>query len=184
MDEFIVNFNVFGVGKTFEDWLKSDEDDGMTKAKDKAQGTRFRDLTDEELRTIEDGAIESNTKKATAFAIKVFTEWKSHQKDRLPVTTDPDTCSAEELHELLRRFYSTVRSAVGKPYSVATMTGIRASLNRHFSRLHLYADSEFTTSNRVFKSIKKTHRKNGQDKAKHHPHVNEADLKLLHESAA
>ncbi|KAK5874544.1 hypothetical protein PBY51_019481 [Eleginops maclovinus] len=70
MDKFIVIFNVFGVGKTFEDWLKSQEDDGMTKAKDKAQGTRFRDLTDEELRTIEDGALESNTKKATAFAIK------------------------------------------------------------------------------------------------------------------
>ena len=59
MDKFIVNFNIFGVGKTFEDWLKSDEDD-MTKEKDKAQGTRFRDLTDEELLTIEDGALESN----------------------------------------------------------------------------------------------------------------------------
>ena len=30
----------------------------------------------------------------------------------------------------------------------------------------------------------KTHRKNGQDKAKHHPHVTEADLKLLRESTA
>ena len=48
MDKFIVNFNVFRVGKTFEDWLKSDEDDGTTKAKDKAKDTRFRDLTDDE----------------------------------------------------------------------------------------------------------------------------------------
>jgi hypothetical protein len=39
--KFIVNFNVFGVGKTFEDWLKSDKADGMTKAKDKARGTRL-----------------------------------------------------------------------------------------------------------------------------------------------
>uniref|UniRef100_A0A8C9XGL7 ZMYM2-like/QRICH1 C-terminal domain-containing protein n=1 Tax=Sander lucioperca TaxID=283035 RepID=A0A8C9XGL7_SANLU len=178
------NFNIFGVGKTFEDWLKSNEDDGMTTEKDKSQGTRFRDLTDEELRTIEDGALEPNTKKATAFSIKVFTEWKSHQKDRLTVTSDPDTCSAEELNDLLRRFYATVQSAVGEPYSVAMMTAIRASLNRHFSRFSLYADSEFTTSNRVFKSIVKTHRKNGQDKAKHHPHVTEADLKLLRESTA
>ena len=48
MDKFIVNFNVFRVGKTFEDWLKSDEDDGTTKAKNKAKDTRFRDLTDDE----------------------------------------------------------------------------------------------------------------------------------------
>ena len=53
--------------------------------------------------------------------MKVFTEWKSQQKDRLTVTTDPDTCSAEELNDLLRRFYATVQSAVGEPYSVATI---------------------------------------------------------------
>ena len=35
MDEIDVKLYVFGVGKTFEDWLKSDEDDRMTKAKDK-----------------------------------------------------------------------------------------------------------------------------------------------------
>jgi hypothetical protein len=45
MDEFIVNFSVFGVGKTFEDWLKSDEDYGMTKAEDEAHGSRSRNLT-------------------------------------------------------------------------------------------------------------------------------------------
>ena len=109
---------------------------------------------------------------------------KQAQRSQLPVTIDPDTCSAEELNECLRPFHATVQSALGKPYSVATMTSIRASLNRHFSRLNLYADSEFTTSNRMFKLIIKTHRKNGQDKAKHHPHVNEADLKLLRESTA
>ena len=108
MDEFKVNFNLFVVGKTFEDWLKTDDDDKIKKTKDKAQGTRFRNLIDEELRTIEDAALEANTKKSTAFAINVFTEWKSHQKDRLTVTIDADTCSAEELNELLRPFYATV----------------------------------------------------------------------------
>ena len=62
MDEFKVNFNLFVVGKTFEDWLKTDDDDKIKKTKDKAQGTRFRNLIDEELRTIEDAALEANTK--------------------------------------------------------------------------------------------------------------------------
>jgi hypothetical protein len=43
MDKFIVNFYVFGVGKTFEDWLKSDEDYGMTKFK--RQGPKAKDIS-------------------------------------------------------------------------------------------------------------------------------------------
>ena len=41
--KFIVNFNVFGVGKTFEDWLKSDEYYGMTKFK--RQGPKAKDIS-------------------------------------------------------------------------------------------------------------------------------------------
>ena len=41
MDEFKVNFNLFGVGKTFEDWLKSDDDDEIKKNKRQGPGYPF-----------------------------------------------------------------------------------------------------------------------------------------------
>ena len=66
-----------------------------------------------------------------------------------------ETLSSEELADLLRQFYASVRTAYGKEYSRSAYTGFRAAIQRHlveppFNRkLNIIQDREFITANLV-----------------------------------
>ena len=78
---------------------------------------------------------------------KLFVDWFSQQEE---FTTDIEEMNKEELNKCLRKFYMSARKQDGGYYNKATLTSIRAAIDRHLRNephnkpFSIISDSQFT----------------------------------------
>lgn len=90
----------------------------------------------------------------------------------------------------LEAFYPEVRSEKGNELALQTLSSIRAGIARHIKnppwerQVNILADTEFTSSNRMFLSVIKRLKRNGHDHAKHHDAIQKNDLERLRKENA
>ena len=74
----------------------------------------------------------------------------------------------EELNKCLRKFYMSARKQKGYYYNKATLTSIRAAIDRHLRNepnnkpFSIIGDSEFTEANKALNSLLKSLSKSGE----------------------
>ena len=96
---------------------------------------------------------------------KFFVDWFSQQEE---FNTDIEEVNKEELNKCLRKFYMSARKKDGGYYNKATLTSIRAAIDRHLCNephnkpFSIISDSQFTEVNKALNSFLKTLRKSGQ----------------------
>ena len=90
------------------------------------QKHRFHDFGPAEEAAVVDGAIPKNTKKANCFWINVFDTFCREKKIRF----DFEKCSAEELGQVLKRFYGGLRKKNGDVYQPGGYLAARAAIQR------------------------------------------------------
>ena len=89
-----------------------------------------------------------------------------------------------ELNNMLRYFYSEVRTLKGEKYSKSSLICLRAGIFRHlntppYSKNVSHTNADFTSSNAVFVAVLKDLKKSGKDQATHWPPISELDLQIL-----
>ena len=88
-----------------------------------------------------------------------FVDWFSQQEELM---------NKEELNKCLRKFYMSARKQDGGYYNKATLTSIRAAIDRHLRNephnkpFSIISDSQFTEANKALNSFLKTLSKSGQ----------------------
>uniref|UniRef100_A0A8C6TUD7 ZMYM2-like/QRICH1 C-terminal domain-containing protein n=1 Tax=Neogobius melanostomus TaxID=47308 RepID=A0A8C6TUD7_9GOBI len=125
---------------------------------------RHKLLKANEINEIEENRYEKSTKNNT-----VWTQ-------NLSVVEDADGLNT------LRSFYPSVRNSAGAVYSMASYTALRSGISRYYSHFNILKNPLFNSSNNVYKSVLKAHRKSGKDTSQHHPPISSADLKKIKDS--
>ena len=121
-----------------------------------------------------------NTDRATNFGINIlrsfFKETEGHGRI--------EDLSAEELNNLLVRFYAGVRTEKGELYKLNSMRCMRFSIQRFFLQLSGYdiENSIFRTSNACFENVLKKIKQAGKGTTTHHPEIEPEDIRKLYES--
>lgn len=112
----------------------------------------------------------------------IFSDWlRDHE-----MALEFETLGAEDLCELLRRFYGDVRSKVGVQYGKSSLINIRAGLNRHLTsppynrQENIMRDRCFQRCNQVLTGILRTYRERGMDKSIHKDALSPADIRLAY----
>ena len=102
--------------------------------------------------------------------VKIFKEWIKETN----INTDFEILSPKELDSLLARFYIEVRQLNGKYYSKISLSGIRASIQRHLQNppwnvtYCILKDGDFLHSNQVLKGLFKTLTEMGMSTVNHY----------------
>ena len=94
------------------------------------QKHRFHDFWPAEEAAVVDGAIPKNTKKAKCFWINVFDTFC-----REKIRFDFEKCSAEQLGQVLKRFYGGLRKKNGDVYQPGGYLAARAAIQRRLNAL-------------------------------------------------
>ena len=149
--------------------------------KDNSQGS---DLSESDLQKLEENARPSSTVKSTEYGMKKFSDWLSRRDKCI----DFHTVSAEDLNEILRKFYAEVKlSSKGGSMSPSTLTCIRAAIHRHITAapfyrcLNIIKDREFSPANNMFIARCKLFFKSGNKKPEHKKSIDKADMKKIGE---
>ncbi|XP_042648984.1 activating transcription factor 7-interacting protein 1 isoform X2 [Tyto alba] len=132
----------------------------------------------------EDAKSIKNTHKQTGWAANLLKQWLAKNGK------DPsfELVPVNELNDILREFYYTIRNHDGNTYSVASYKSMRAGLNRHLKmppynrQICLMKDKEFASANMVFVSVLKMLRMQGKDETHHHPPIAAEDLRKIKQS--
>ena len=100
---------------------------------ERPSGTRFKTPTsDDEMATFCKGYVPQNTQKNTAWAVKVFSEWRAERNSISSEKQCPadllDNPNVQELNYWLSRFVTEVRKRDGQPYPPRTIQQILAGL--------------------------------------------------------
>ena len=112
------------------------------------------------MATISKGFVPPNAKKNTAWAVKVFEEWRLARKE---VTCDSEHCpdllsnlTAEALNHWIPKFIVEARNVDGSPYPPRSIKQILAALQRHMRELRLDAPKFLNKNDWRFHSIRGT----------------------------
>ncbi|XP_070560155.1 uncharacterized protein [Ptychodera flava] len=145
------------------------------------QPTRFVNFTEDDLDSIELLKDEKATTKQTTWGVKLLRDWLI-EKNENPAF---EYLSPEGLAVILRRFYAEARSKTGERYSKSSLTGIRASVNRHLNsppyhrNVNIIRDREFKAANNIFVALCKQLKADGLDSTKHKTPISTYDLRKL-----
>lgn len=91
---------------------------------------RFKEsTTDEEVKNLTKGYIPDNTQKNTAWAVKVFSEWRFAREEKCPEDL-LTSGNVDLLNYWLPRFVNEARKTDGTPYPPRTINQILAALQR------------------------------------------------------
>ena len=119
---------------------------------------------------------------------KFFVDWFSQQEE---FNTDIEEMNKEVLNKCLRKFYMSTRKKDGGYYNKATLTSIRAAIDRHLCNephnkpFSIISDSQFTEVNKALNSFLKTLRKSGQIcSTVHKPALTTEAVSKLYEAAS
>ena len=116
-----------------------------------------------------------------SFLFPIVIEWlecsgKNPEFETLPV---------QDLNDMLRKFYAEMRSQDGKRYGRASLSGIRAAVNRHLNspqfhrNINVMQDREFNSSNNLYKAMLKQLKSSGLDRVEHKMPICNADLQKI-----
>jgi len=101
---------------------------------------------------------------------------------------DFEMLPTEDIMNILREFYGSVRNKKGEMYGKSSIVNIRAGIHRHltsppYSRtVNILRDIEFLPANQVFMGILRKMRVEGKDITKHKESITEGDMQKLYES--
>ena len=93
---------------------------------------RFVATTTENIAAIKERRFEVSTVKSTHWGVKIFKEWLKEND----ININFETLLPNELDSLLARFYVEARKVDDDFYSKVSLSGIRASLQRHLQNPH------------------------------------------------
>lgn len=144
--------------------------------------SRFVLLDDDDLSDFCIKKNAKNTDRATNFGMKLL---KLFAKEVGISDTELDNLSNDALNNLLKRFYTGVRTTKGEYYKVNSMRSIRFSVQRYFMQLSdfdIITCQDFHTSNLCFENLLKILTKSGKGNTDHHPEIEPEDIKKLYSS--
>lgn len=142
---------------------------------------RFAELSEEEIAELLLNRSAASTKKSTQMAVRVFKDFLVGRNFDINFENTP----IAELALNLRSFYCCARKKDGTLYSNATLTCIRAGINRHLkdigSSTDIVTSPTFANANSVFLAQKALNKKEGKGSTHSHPPIEESDLKRLYD---
>ena len=132
--------------------------------------TRFPSVQNEELQTLQDEAVSTNTKCSTKTWLNV---WKQWQKSR-NLETDIEKYSPQELDSVLSQFYAEVRKRDGSEYEPDSLRVMQAALERHLKDhdypVSIINDRMFVKSQKILDAKAKLLRQQGLGKRPNRAH--------------
>ena len=156
--------------------------DVLNEVENMSQASHGSSLDEQQLQQIETSSKPATTQRSTIYGIKKFTDWVQKRAK----TCDFQTITAEDLNELLRKYYAEVKSAKpGVSLTPSTLTCLRAAIHRHITSaplnrpLNIIKDREFTSANAMFTARCKLFFKQGNKKPQHKPTIGDADMTKL-----
>ena len=105
--------------------------------------------------------------------------------DKRKLKVDFNCVTPVELNELLRKFYTEVKSKNGQPLTPSTLTGIRAVIHRQLTSapisrsMNIMQDSEFLSANKMFETKCKLYTKEMNPKPTHKSSIAAGDMLKL-----
>ena len=129
-------------------------------------------------------SIPKNTRKMTTMWLRVWTDYLKERR----ITCDLQSCTEQELANILARFYAEVRTKNGEVYRRSSLLALRAALQRHISfeakrtDVNLVTGSQFRKANQLLDAVLKENKREGKEPVvKHKPPISTGDLKKLDE---
>ena len=90
--------------------------------------SRFKKVTDEEVRELKEAAENSNTRESTINWVRVFEKWC----DGNSLQKNLEMILPEQLDKVLERLYASVGKEDGTDYEPGSLKVMQAALDRHF----------------------------------------------------
>ena len=146
-----------------------------------ATNSRFVKTTEDERNKMIEGVIPEGTKRNTRYAVSLFKKWLTENYGN----DDFEQLTEENLNTLLTQFYAEVRSEKGEYLSKSTLVTIRSGIQRHldsppFNRnFGICSNPAFAYSNKMFATVVKRCKQEGNDKTKHHAVIPDCDMKKV-----
>uniref|UniRef100_A0A7M5UHB0 Uncharacterized protein n=1 Tax=Clytia hemisphaerica TaxID=252671 RepID=A0A7M5UHB0_9CNID len=144
-----------------------------------SNGSRFAELTDQQIETMMEKKNAKNTDQNTSYAVRILEAFCKHAK------TSYKGITSSELDKLLSKLYVSARTAKGDLYKLNSMKAIRSGLQRHFIRIlnvDIITDETFRMSNLCFENVLKQLKFNGKGETEHYPEIEPEDLQKLYSS--
>lgn len=147
------------------------------------------DLVDSQSSALSDGKLDAlvtdskpqSTLRCTEWGVRKLMKWTEKRN----MTLDLATVDADELNNVLRRFYAEVKSDKRAALSPSALTGIRAALYRalvsppYLRNINIIVDKEFITANQMFTAKCKLYGKTHSAKPKHKKALEAGDMLKL-----
>lgn len=139
------------------------------------------EMDEQAIQSLEVESKCESTTRSTVYGIKRFKEWLNKRG----LECNFGTVTAEELNELLRKFYAEIKGKKGGSLTPSTLTCLRAAIHRHltsapFSRcINIIRDRQFTSANNIFMAKCKLYFKAGNKKPQHKPVIGDGDMQKL-----
>ena len=128
-----------------------------------------------------EGVIPEGTKRNTRYAVGLFKKWLEENYGN----GDFEQLNEENLNTLLAQFYAEVRSEKGDFLSKSTLVTIRSGIQRHLDsppynkNFGICSNPAFAYSNKMFATVVKRCKQEGNDKTKHHAIIPDEDMKKI-----
>ena len=145
---------------------------------DKPFSSKNSDLNNELLDEIEQKAQAKNTKKATEWGVRKFKKWCKKRK----ISVDLKTVSPTDLSEILRTFYTDVKTEKDQALTPSALTGIRAAIHHHLTcaplsrNINILQDSEFMSANKIFEEKANLFTEENNAKPRHKSSIQSGDM--------
>ena len=132
------------------------------------ESVRFSVKTDADVLSLLENAVPENTRKSTDMWIGILASFCAEQKIQL----DLATCSAQELDDVLSKFYPSLRTKKGDLYKKSSYFTARAAVHRKVQELgrpfNLFKSVEFSHSHRVLDATLKMKKLAGEEPSVQH----------------
>ena len=147
---------------------------------------RFKKTTEAERDDILTGCDSQATKKSTKYTVSTFKSWliangQSEDFEMLPF---------DVINKQLEVYYTEIKSVKGHALSKSSFVGIRSGINRHINsppfkrNTTIMQAPEFSTSNKMFISVLKKSKQEGNDRTHHYPPIATLDLEKIRDPFA
>ena len=141
---------------------------------DESDSQHSSEMNEEAMQAMEATSKPQSTARATVYGVNRFYDWLTRRNK----TCDFNNVTAEQLNELLRKFYAEVKAKKqGGSLTPSTLTCLRAAIHRHITAAPFYRpfniikNREFTSANSMFTARCKLYFKSGNKKPKHKPAI-------------
>lgn len=163
--EMLNELNVLSLTQTLEQYdikndIKLDREeygDLLIKSDLQEEFTRFVEpVTDSEIKELIDSQENANTKKNTAWSVRVFEMWRDNRNSKNQgIIPELKTMTSEEMNYYLGRFIVEARKKDGSPYPPRSLYLISCGLLRHLRDSNVYDKNFLDPKNLIFSEFRK-----------------------------